>query len=144
MTATVVEETWGVGVRRSALVVAAVVSGAWVSAWEACARSRVRPCARFLPPVPRGPHTRVVDLTGRMLLPGFTDGHDHLASLGITKLGVNIRGLKGKWRYHRGSSARFREGCGPAARIAIGLRIQSGSKSDWPWTGDSTTTMVEL
>lgn len=44
----------------------------------------------------RGPATRVVDLTGRMLLPGFVDGHDHLASLGITKLGVNIRGLKGK------------------------------------------------
>lgn len=44
----------------------------------------------------RGPQTRVVDLTGRMLLPGFIDGHDHLASLGITKLGVNIGGLKGK------------------------------------------------
>ena len=44
----------------------------------------------------RGPQTRVVDLDGRMLLPGFIDGHDHLASLGITKLGVNIRGLVGK------------------------------------------------
>lgn len=44
----------------------------------------------------RGPQTRVVDLEGRMLLPGFVDGHDHLASLGITKLGVNIQGLVGK------------------------------------------------
>lgn len=44
----------------------------------------------------RGQQTRVVDLTGRMLLPGFVDGHDHLASLGITKLGLNIRGVKGR------------------------------------------------
>lgn len=44
----------------------------------------------------RGPNTRVVDLADRMLLPGFIDGHDHLASLGITKLGVNIGGLHGK------------------------------------------------
>lgn len=44
----------------------------------------------------RGPRTRVVDLTGQTLLPGFIDGHDHLASLGITKLGVNVGGLNGK------------------------------------------------
>ena len=43
-----------------------------------------------------GPNTRVIDLSGRMLLPGFIDGHDHLASLGITKLGVSIRGINGK------------------------------------------------
>lgn len=43
-----------------------------------------------------GPQTRVVDLSGRMLLPGFIDGHDHLASLGITKLGLSIRGIHGK------------------------------------------------
>lgn len=44
----------------------------------------------------RGPRTRVVDLRGRMLLPGFVDAHDHFASLGASKLGVNVRGLKGK------------------------------------------------
>ena len=43
-----------------------------------------------------GPRTRVVDLNGRMLMPGFVDAHDHLATLGITKLGVNIGGLVGK------------------------------------------------
>jgi len=40
--------------------------------------------------------TREVDLSGRMLLPGFVDAHDHLSCLGATKLGVNVRGLKGK------------------------------------------------
>ena len=44
----------------------------------------------------RGADTRVVDLDGRMLLPGFVDAHDHLTSLGATKLGVNVRGLMGK------------------------------------------------
>lgn len=44
----------------------------------------------------RGPRTRLVDLKGRMLLPGFVDSHNHLASLGATKLGVNVRGLIGK------------------------------------------------
>lgn len=45
-----------------------------------------------------GPKTRVVDLAGRMLMPGLVDAHDHLAVGGITKLGVNIRGLVGKDR----------------------------------------------
>jgi predicted amidohydrolase YtcJ len=44
----------------------------------------------------RGPKTRIVDLAGRMLIPGFVDAHDHLATLGVTKLGVNVGGLKGK------------------------------------------------
>lgn len=44
----------------------------------------------------RGPRTRVVDLAGRMLMPGFVDGHNHLATMGITKLGVNVGGLTGK------------------------------------------------
>ncbi|CCD89647.1 conserved hypothetical protein; putative Amidohydrolase 3 domain [Bradyrhizobium sp. ORS 285] len=44
----------------------------------------------------RGPHTRVVDLAGRMLLPGFIDGHNHLIALAVTKLGVNLRDITGK------------------------------------------------
>ena len=44
----------------------------------------------------RGPATRVVDLHGRMLLPGFVDAHNHLAVAALTKLGINIRGLVGK------------------------------------------------
>jgi predicted amidohydrolase YtcJ len=43
----------------------------------------------------KGKDTREVDLSGRMLLPGFVDAHDHLSCLGATKLGVNVRGLKG-------------------------------------------------
>ena len=43
-----------------------------------------------------GPKSRAVDLAGGMLMPGFIDSHDHLASTGIMKLGVNLSGLKGK------------------------------------------------
>jgi predicted amidohydrolase YtcJ len=43
-----------------------------------------------------GPKTRAVDLAGGMLMPGFINSHDHLASTGIMKLGVNLSGLKGK------------------------------------------------
>jgi predicted amidohydrolase YtcJ len=44
----------------------------------------------------QGPKTQVVDLADGMLLPGFIDSHDHLATLGVTKLGINVGGLVGK------------------------------------------------
>lgn len=44
----------------------------------------------------QGPQTQVVNLHGGMLMPGFVDGHNHLATLGITKLGINLGGLVGK------------------------------------------------
>lgn len=40
--------------------------------------------------------TTVVDLAGGMCLPGFVDGHNHLAMGAITKLGVSVRGITGK------------------------------------------------
>lgn len=44
----------------------------------------------------RGPSTRVIDLAGKMLMPGFIDGHNHLIALAVTKLGVNLRDIVGK------------------------------------------------
>lgn len=44
----------------------------------------------------QGPKTRIVDLKGGMLMPGFIDSHNHLATLGVTKLGINISGIAGK------------------------------------------------
>lgn len=38
----------------------------------------------------RGPRTQVFDLGGRMLLPGFISGHDHLIGSGWAKLGVDL------------------------------------------------------
>lgn len=40
--------------------------------------------------------TELIDLQGRMCLPGFIDAHNHLASMGVTKLGVNLSGIVGR------------------------------------------------
>ena len=40
--------------------------------------------------------TEFVDLRGRMCLPGFIDAHNHLASMALSKLGVNLSGIVGR------------------------------------------------
>ncbi|HWZ46497.1 MAG TPA: amidohydrolase family protein [Candidatus Saccharimonadales bacterium] len=40
------------------------------------------------------PHTRVIDLGGRFVMPGFNDAHTHLANGGFEKLNVNLVGSK--------------------------------------------------
>ncbi len=40
--------------------------------------------------------TEPIDLHGRMCLPGFIDAHDHLASMALSKLGVNLAGVVGR------------------------------------------------
>lgn len=40
--------------------------------------------------------TELVDLHGRMCLPGFIDAHNHFASMAIAKLGVNLSGIVGR------------------------------------------------
>ncbi|WP_138420590.1 amidohydrolase [Aquibacillus sediminis] len=41
----------------------------------------------------KGEHTKVIDLDGRSLLPGFIDAHAHLELYGTNKLGVNCKEL---------------------------------------------------
>lgn len=40
--------------------------------------------------------TEFIDLRGRMCLPGFIDAHNHLASMALSKLGVNLSGIVGR------------------------------------------------
>ena len=42
----------------------------------------------------KGAKTEVIDLHGRVVMPGFNDAHVHLASAGMTKLRVNLEGSK--------------------------------------------------
>ena len=42
----------------------------------------------------KGPETKVVDLAGRFVMPGFNDAHMHLASAGLEKMTVNLVGAK--------------------------------------------------
>ncbi len=43
----------------------------------------------------RGPQTRIVNLNGGMLMPGFVDAHAH-PEFGVTKVGLDIVGVNGK------------------------------------------------
>jgi len=42
----------------------------------------------------KGPETKIVDLDGRFVMPGFNDAHVHLASAGLEKMTVNLVGAK--------------------------------------------------
>jgi len=42
----------------------------------------------------KGPETKIVDLDGHFVMPGFNDAHMHLASAGLEKLNVNMVGTK--------------------------------------------------
>ncbi len=42
----------------------------------------------------KGPETKIVDLEGRFVMPGFNDAHMHLASAGFEKMNVNLAGVK--------------------------------------------------
>ncbi len=42
----------------------------------------------------KGPDTKIVDLEGRFVMPGFNDAHLHLASGGLEKMNVNLVGAK--------------------------------------------------
>jgi predicted amidohydrolase YtcJ len=42
----------------------------------------------------KGPETKIVDLDGRFVMPGFNDAHMHLTSAGLEKMNVNLVGVK--------------------------------------------------
>lgn len=42
----------------------------------------------------KGPETKVIDLEGHFVMPGFNDAHMHLASAGLEKMNVNLVGAK--------------------------------------------------
>jgi len=42
----------------------------------------------------KGPQTKMVDLGGNFVMPGFNDAHLHLADAGLTKLNVDLTGVK--------------------------------------------------
>jgi len=42
----------------------------------------------------KGPETKIMDLDGHFVMPGFNDAHMHLASAGLEKMNVNMVGAK--------------------------------------------------
>ena len=58
-----------------------------------------------------GPHTRVIELHGRAVVPSLTDAHGHLAGLGFAAAEVDLRGPSG-----RPSAAPKRPAAAPPSR----------------------------
>lgn len=63
----------------------------------------------------KGPETQVVDLGGRFVMPGFNDAHLHLAAAGMTKLNVDLTGVK--------SLDELRE--------RLGKKVEQASAGEW-------------
>src|SRR5260370_11840810 len=42
----------------------------------------------------RGPRTRVIDLRGAAVLPGFNDAHAHVVYYGLTRFGADLGGAR--------------------------------------------------
>lgn len=63
----------------------------------------------------RGPETKVIELGGKFVMPGFNDAHAHLAGGGFEQLNVNLVGVK--------SLEEFRE--------RIRAKLDSAAPGDW-------------
>jgi predicted amidohydrolase YtcJ len=63
----------------------------------------------------RGPETKVIDLGGKFVMPGFNDAHAHLADGGAQRLNVNLVGVK--------SLQEFRE--------RLRAKVDAAAPGDW-------------
>ena len=61
----------------------------------------------------KGPETKIVDLDGHFVMPGFNDAHMHLASAGLEKMNVNLVGAKTLDEFRERLRAKV-EAAGPA------------------------------
>jgi len=84
----------------------------------------------------RGPRTRVVDLEGRLALPGFTDSHVHLGSLGLRLSRVDLTSARTLPRTLRRIAAR-------ASRTPVGGWITGGGFDKNHW-GDAFPSRLDL
>jgi predicted amidohydrolase YtcJ len=57
----------------------------------------------------QGPQTRVIDLRGHFVMPGFNDAHLHLADAGLEKLSVNLIGVKSIQEFRQRVRAKIQE-----------------------------------
>ena len=72
----------------------------------------------------RGPETRVLDLAGRTVVPGFDDSHAHLLGIGFARLDVDLVGTR-TFAEVVGAGGRGAEGP-PAGRVGPRPRLARG------------------
>ena len=72
----------------------------------------------------KGPQTQIVDLGGHFVMPGFNDAHLHLDDARMTKLSVDLTGVKSLDELR----ARVCEESGRSPKPATGFRVRGGTK----------------
>ena len=74
-----------------------------------------------------GPKTRVLDLRGRTVVPGFDDSHAHLLGIGFARLDVDLVGTRGFAEVVE----RVAKAVEHAERPASGSGVGAGTRSKW-------------
>ena len=85
----------------------------------------------------KGPNTKVMDLAGHFLMPGFNDAHLHLASAGLQKLNLDLTGVKSLDEFRD----RLRE---RVQKTAPGEWIVGGGWDETLWTFHELPSRVDL
>jgi predicted amidohydrolase YtcJ len=85
----------------------------------------------------KSPKTKVVDIGGHFLMPGFNDAHLHLADAGLQKLNLDVTGTKSLQEFQD----RLRE---KARSTPAGTWIQGGGWDDTLWPVKQLPTRADL
>ena len=85
----------------------------------------------------RGPETKIVDLGGRFVMPGFNDAHAHLGHAGLEKLSVDLSGVKTLDEFRE----RVRAG---AAKAGPGEWVLGGGWDETLWPVKAVPTRWDL
>jgi predicted amidohydrolase YtcJ len=85
-----------------------------------------------------GPKTRVVELRGRLVVPGFNDAHVHFLDGGYGLLSVDLRGARDETEFTRRLAER-------AKGLPEGMWIQNGNwdHSVWPGGKEPTRALID-
>ncbi|HKD79942.1 MAG TPA: amidohydrolase [Candidatus Angelobacter sp.] len=85
----------------------------------------------------KGPKTKVVDLGGHFVMPGFNDAHVHLGSAGFEKLNVNLVGSKSLDEMKQRIAARVKT-------AGAGEWVQGAGWDHTLWTKVETPTRADI
>src|SRR5262245_18828860 len=96
-----------------------------------------------------GPRTEVIDLAGRMLLPGFVDSHVHASGAGLERIRCDLSGVHSRddylaavRRYARHHpAAAWNTGGGWSPAVCPASRIWTGPSPIARCSGPTATTM---
>ncbi|MBS1798861.1 MAG: amidohydrolase [Acidobacteria bacterium] len=85
----------------------------------------------------KGPQTKIVDLGGAFMMPGFNDAHTHIASAGQQKLTIDLDGTTSLAEMQQRIRA-F------AAKAAPGAWLQGGGWDHTKWPGKTLPTRQDI